>query len=209
MVETDTSGLVALYTALIQGGATILAVVGGFLLGFGPVRRTGWASTIRGVERTAAEAELRSTESARLLENARAAHGRDILRRLLQRMRGARALRDGRLKQLEAEIEANEGLIEELKRQEAELDAQMDATTDFYLTLQMLLILVAYCVFFPAWLLARLPLDPEPVRRSLRAVIAFAGALLYVADVVAEIGFRGGTYVGDREERSRARTAAE
>jgi hypothetical protein len=38
--ESDTAAFVALYSALIQGGATILAVIGRFLFTFGPVSRS-------------------------------------------------------------------------------------------------------------------------------------------------------------------------
>ena len=195
----DTSNLVALYSALIQGGATLLAILGGFLLTVGPARRAGWASALREIQRWKGESERHQADIQRARESYESVDvmiGRNVLRRLKEGLIDpdeASTEIDAWERRVEENFTsldaATERLTEELPRTLEVVHAQVEATKDFDLVWQLLLVLTVFCVATPAFLLEALHRDSDPFLRGLFAVLVYAGALLYVGIVMSEIGW--------------------
>jgi hypothetical protein len=162
------------------------------------VRRAGWSSATREVDRQLDAVRRHNAELRKVTEEIRRADldAADVWRRLFrgkidldEALGEVEALR-GKVAVTRSMAEENARLAEELESRHAEYHRQLDASKDFYLVGQLLAVLALFCVTLPAWLLANLTTDPEPFRRSSWAVATFVGALFFVAAVVAEIGWR-------------------
>jgi hypothetical protein len=196
----DTSTLATLYSALIQGGATLIAVLGAFLLTFGPARSQGWASSLRNLERM--ERAYEQVEAARVEFDNESAEldGRtvDIRRRLLlgeisdEQARGELATllrrREERLSAAQARLAENQRHRAELTELREDFEWHDRVTDVFYDAGETLVYLVACCLVVPAVLLGILPIDPEPFGHSAFAVAVYAAAVLLIADLVRRAG---------------------
>jgi hypothetical protein len=174
IAESDTAALVALYSALIQGGATILAVIGGFLLTFGPVSR----SRLIRYEQLQREAQRSMAEQMALARNLGEA----------TRRRGEQL----DVEQFEEEVSraAEKVLAHGSRFQSAvELSVQekktiQDEQRSLWAAAAVLTIVAAFCVVIPAFLLSFLGTDPDADFRSKPAVAGYGIALLFLAEGV-------------------------
>ena len=188
------SSLETLYSALLQGGATIVAILGGFLLTFGVAHRANVTSLIHASDRTGEAVRKQENAVEKLLERTKALSSTrtqpgipdsTITEEDLNKEREARQAAVQQLKETRS-------LIAELEERAASALERLDIETYSALHFQRaglaLMLLTLFCIVLPSIALAWLPVDTDPIRRSIFAVFGFATALSYICILVLRPG---------------------
>jgi hypothetical protein len=179
----DTSSLQSLYSALIQAGATIVAVLGGFLLTFGPGRQEATLDRIRSIEDSTRQMEQHQRRLQDFIDSYPNPYSHPALGRVLRSENPPESvLSEMQTTQQQGRelVVTTDRLVEHARHERDRLRAHLKTMPQFYDAGLALTALTLFCLIFPLIALAWLPSDTDPFRRSFFAVVGYSTALLYV-----------------------------